>query len=173
MTRFPILLATAAVALGVAAPSATAASQPVSGLDQEWLQASIQGDRFEIDGGQTAQSKAVNQAVKSLGARLEADHLKSLKRGVKLAKTLGISRPSKPSEAQQWELLTTATFTGADFDRHYTSLEVADHKDDIDAAKHEIQLGSNAAVRALARRDLKVYRTHLKLSEAAATAVGA
>src|SRR3954451_13939000 len=33
----------------------------VSGLDKNWLQTSIQGDRFEIQGGQIAQQKGTTQ----------------------------------------------------------------------------------------------------------------
>ena len=173
MHRLPTLIAAGALVFAAGASPAAAASHHYSPQDESWLQAAIQGDRFEVRGGQAAQQKGANQAVKDLGARLAADHLKAFRRARAVAKRLGISRPGEPTESQQWELRVTSEFSGSAFDEHYTSLEVGDHRDDIDEAKSEIEGGVNASILALARQDLKLYRMHLKLSKAAAKAVGA
>lgn len=172
MNRFHKTLAATVAALAISATPAVAASHNVSAQDQSWLQRTIQGDRFEIDGGQAAQQKGASQAVKGLGSRLAADHLKALKQAVSLAKRFGISRPGSPTESQKWEIATTGEFSGNAFDRHYASLEVADHKDDIDEAKSEIRDGRSPAIVALARKDLKLYRVHLKLAQDTLSAVG-
>ena len=173
MHRFPKLIAAGALVFAAGASPAAAASHRYSAQDESWLQAAIQGDRFEVQGGKAAQRKGADQAVKDLGTRLAADHLKAFREARSVAKRLGISRPGEPTESQQWELRVTSEFTGSAFDQHYASLEVGDHKDDIDEAKSEIEGGVNPAILALARQDLKLYRLHLKLSEAAARAVGA
>jgi predicted outer membrane protein len=51
--------------------------------------------------------------------------------------------------------------TGSAFDKGYTSLERLDHKQDIEDAKTELEDGTNKAVKALAKMDLKMYREHL------------
>src|SRR3954462_1206087 len=72
----------------------------LSAWDKEWLMTSIEGDRFEIIGGQLAQSKGQADVIKSLGARLVADHSKSLEDAVKAAKHFGIEVPDSPSPSQ-------------------------------------------------------------------------
>jgi putative membrane protein len=168
MVRPVILFATAALAVAVPASVADAAAKPYSPLDKYMLRSSIQGDRFEIAGGQLAQSKGTSPAVKALGARLVKDHSKSLSEAVKLAKDLKISVPKTPTPSQEWELSVLDGLPATSFDAAYAGLEVQDHKQDIDDTKTEITDGCNAKVRQLARKDLPVLRKHLKLSKEAA-----
>ena len=81
--------------------------------------------------------------------------------------------PHSPSPSEQWELQVVASFSGNDFDKWYSTLEVQDHKQDISEASNEAKNGKQAHVRKSARRELPILKTHLKLSEAAAKAVGA
>jgi putative membrane protein len=164
MLRRSIIAAAAVTALVVPRPAAAMSYSP---LDQYLLQSSIQGDRFEIAGGKLAQSKGSKPAVKALGARLVKDHRKSLADAVKVAKRLKIFVPKTPTPSEEWELAIVGGLSGADFDRAYTSLEVQDHKQDIDDMKTEVTDGTNASVRHLARTDLPTLREHLKLSRAA------
>jgi putative membrane protein len=163
-----LLLATLAASVTVPAPAADAATKPYSPLDKYMLQSSIQGDRFEIAGGRLAQAQGNAPAVKALGARLLKDHTKSLAEAVKVAKALRISVPKTPTPSQEWELSVLTGLSGAPFDNPYATLEVQDHKQDIDDTKNEISDGSNARIRKLARADLPVLRKHLKLSKQAA-----
>ncbi|MFL5887333.1 MAG: DUF4142 domain-containing protein, partial [Thermoleophilaceae bacterium] len=123
-------------------------------------------------GCKPAQAKASNAAVKALGARLVKDHSKSLSDAVKLARRIGLKAPQSPSPPEQWELQFVGALSGSAFDKAYTSLEVADHKQDIEETSFEISHGSNPAVVAGAKKDLPMLKTHLKLSKAALAAVG-
>jgi putative membrane protein len=164
-----VALASAATATAGTHGSATAVGH--SAWDEQWLMSSIQGDRFEIQGGLIAEAKGNNQLVRDLGTRLVKDHAKSLKEAVALAKRLGIDVPPDPTPSQQWELRVVASYTGADFDRWYTALEVLDHRQDIEESRAEVQKGTDGRVRHLAHGDVPVLRQHLKLSETAAAAV--
>jgi putative membrane protein len=144
-----------------------------SAWDEQWLMMSIQGDLFEIQGGNLAQQKATTQAVRDLGARLVKDHTKSLHDAVDVAHRLGIDVPDKPSPSQQWELRAVAQFRGADFDRWYSDLEVEDHLQDIQETQDEIDKGCNDQIKQLADDDLPVLQQHLELARAALTAGGA
>jgi putative membrane protein len=136
-----------------------------SAWDEQWLMTSIEGDRFEIAGGQLAQSKGSSQAVKQLGARLVKDHSKSLQDAIDVAHRLGIDVPSEPSPSQQWELRAVAKLSP--FDHWYADLEVQDHKQDIQESEDEVKKGCNQEIRHLAAQDLPVLRQHLALAEAA------
>ena len=155
-----------AVGAGTASP---AASKP-SAFDVYYLKSSIQGDIFEIKGGTIAKSKGHNSAVRALGARLVKDHSKSLSDAQKLTRRLGISVPKSPTPPEQWELKQVSSASGSAFDKAYSSLEVMDHEQDISDTTDEIRSGSDAAVRAEARKDLPILKTHLALSRKAVKA---
>src|SRR3954465_1276989 len=155
----------AATALLVVLPGSAHAASRYSPLDEEILQTSIQGDRFEVAGGKLGEAKAVTPAVRALAARLVRDHSKSLREAITVAHRLGIDVPAAPSPSEEWELETIASASGDPFDAAYAYLEVQDHKQDIEETNMEIQQGFNAGVRALARTDLPVLRTHLRLSK--------
>ena len=169
LSRKSIAAAAIVLAAAAAAPALAerAPAPSYSPLDEYMLQSSIQGDRFEIAGGKVAQSKGASTAVRALGARLAKDHAKSLSDAVKVARQLGISVPKTPTPTQEWQLQVVGGASGQGFDSAYANLEVQDHKQDIEDTKTEISKGANASVRKLARTDLPVLRTHLKLSQAA------
>src|SRR3954447_2519466 len=104
MSRKFLIAATLVAGVAIVPATGHASGAPYSPLDKYMLQSSIQGDRFEIAGGQLAQSKGTSDAVKALGARLVKDHSKSLSEAVKLAKDLKISVPKTPTPSQEWEL---------------------------------------------------------------------
>ena len=138
-----------------------------SAWDEEWLMMSIQGDRFEIAGGQLAQARGTLPEVLNLADRLVADHSKSLEDAIDVADELGIDVPDSPSPTQQWALRVVSRFHGRKFDRWYADLEVQDHMQDIQEAEDEVDKGCNPEVRQLAEDDLPVLREHLALAEAA------
>jgi putative membrane protein len=158
--------AVAALALtaGAASAPAKAPHGQLSAADKLWLQTAISGDLFEIQGGQVAQMRAGSQAVKDYGARLVADHTKSLKAAIALAKAHGVQIPRAPTPSEQWELRVVAGQSGALFDTLYVDLETADHEQDIAEAHDEVSDGTNAGVRAEAKKELPTLVTHLKIA---------
>ena len=145
--------------------SARGADSRYSAWDEEYLKTSIEGDRFEIQGGNLAQQRGTNDAVRNLGARLVKDHTQSLAEAIDVAQRLGIEVPSSPSPSEQWELATLGWFQGNDFNNRYSSLEVNDHQQDIQETQDEIDKGSNSEVRNLASQDLPMLQEHLRLSQ--------
>jgi putative membrane protein len=142
-----------------------------SAYDEQYLQGSIEGDRFEIAGGKLALKNGANQKIKDLGSTLIADHSKSLKESIALAKKFKIKIPPKPSPSQQWELATVAGFTGSAFDKSYASLEVLDHQQDIQEAGDEVDNGSSWKIRKSAFQEIPTSRDHLAASRDALKAV--
>jgi putative membrane protein len=110
--------------------------------------------------------------VRSLAQTLITDHTKSLSEAKSLANQLHTEIPHSPSFSEAWELKIVGSFSGTDFDRWYTSLEVADHKQDISEASGEMHNGKQAHVRLSARKEIPILKHHLALSKAALKAVG-
>jgi putative membrane protein len=171
VSRRPIKLAVGVAAAALMAFPGAARAATYSPLDESSLQTSIQGDRFEIAGGKIAQSQGVTPGVRALGARLVADHTKSLHEAAALAHKLGIEVPGSPTPSEEWELTTIAGMSGTAFDAAYAHLEVQDHKQDIEETAMEFQKGLNHSVRHLAHSDLPMLRTHLRLSKQALWAI--
>jgi putative membrane protein len=142
-----------------------------SAWDEQWLMMSIEGDRFEIQGGELAQRNATTDKVRALGERLVKDHSESLEDATDLAERLGIDVPDSPSPTQQWELRAVEQFQGRDFDHWYADLEVQDHKQDIQEAQDEIDKGCNPDIRDEAKSELPVLQEHLRLAEEALESV--
>jgi predicted outer membrane protein len=167
-----IALSVTACAVALAAP-AHAAAPGVTAQDENYLQTAAAGDSFEIKGGQLALQRSQNPTVQSLARTLIRDHTKSLHEAKRLAKQLGIPKvQNKPTPSQAWELRQLQAKAGADFDRQYTDLEVADHHQDIEETKFEAKKGSAAAVVAGAKKELPMLAKHLKLSREARSSAG-
>jgi putative membrane protein len=140
----------------------------VCGLDEVWLQTSIEGDRFEIDGGQIALSKpGTTPQVRELAQTLIKDHSKSLEDAIELANKYGIEVPTEPSPSMQWQLEEIREMSGAEFNHDYSELEVADHVQDIQEAKDEVELGCNEEIRDDAKDEIPVLEYHLQLAQEA------
>src|SRR4051794_2134895 len=140
-------------------------SGSVSDQDREFLMTSIEGDHFEIAGGQMATERGVDPSTKELGARLVSDHSTSLADATELAQKFGVPVPATMSEKQQEELAQVGAEQGIRFDDEYAELEVSDHQQDIADASKEVTDGCNAEVRDNARTEIPILQTHLDMSQ--------
>jgi putative membrane protein len=167
------ITAAAVAVVALAVPStALAANQKLSPQDQNYLTSSIAGDRFEVLGGKMAAGKTATPAVKTLATRLVSDHAKSLKEAVSAARRFGVAAPGTPTPPEQWEIQISGSLSGNAFDKWWSDLEVADHKQDIAEATMEKRSGSNKTVKKMAAQEIPTLRTHLKLSDEALQAAG-
>jgi putative membrane protein len=137
----------------------------VSGLDKRWLKVHIQTNLFEIAGGQAAVDRAVTREVREFGAELVRDHTAALGEATALAQRLGVKVPAEPAPLQQWALRATQEFSGIDFDRWFTDLQVEGHRQAIVEAVTEVAKGCNRKVRRLAAASLPVLQRHLTRAE--------
>ncbi len=134
----------------------------LSGLDRVWLKRHIETNLFEIAGGQAAQSKATTDEVRELGARLVTEHTAALADATALAQRLRVKIPTAPAPLQQWALRAVDTFSGSDFDRWFTELQVDGHAQAIMETRAELVKGCNSKVRRLAAASLPILEDHLR-----------
>jgi len=147
--------------------SSSSSDNSVCGEDVTWLQTSISGDRFEIDGGKLALTKTHNPKVIELAQTLIKDHTQSLQSAIELAAKLGIDVPSEPTPSMQWELEEVGELSGTAFDHDYSELEVQDHIQDIQETTDEVKMGCNDEVRDEASKDIPMLQYHLQLAQEA------
>jgi predicted outer membrane protein len=171
MTRTLAVTAAALALLGGVAATVARADAPPQ--DENWLQTSISGDRFEIAGGKIALRRAATSGDRALGRRLMQDHMKSLASAVRLAQQLGVGVPPAATPSEQWELNRLKNMPRSWFDVQYAAIEVKDHNQDIEETGFEARKGELWQVRAEAKKDLPMLNMHLKLSKATLAAAEA
>jgi putative membrane protein len=157
------------VAAALAAPLAASAATTAGPLDEQWLQTAISGDRFEIAGGKLALQRSQNPILRKLATRLIADHAKSLREASTTARHFGVTVPPAPTPSMQWELHILRALPRAQFDAEYALLEVKDHNQDIEESGMEARKGETLHIKQLARKDIPMLRTHLAMSQRAAS----
>ncbi|MCU7619347.1 DUF4142 domain-containing protein [Chryseobacterium sp. PBS4-4] len=147
------------------------AATTLSDQDKTFADAAARGGMMEVMMGQLASSTSTNATVKSLGEMMAKDHGKANDELKKWASTVGYTLPTSLNAEQQKMHDDLKAKKGADFDRMYTDLMVADHKKDIAEFKKEASGGSEASLKAFASKTLPTLEHHLMESEKAKTAV--
>ena len=170
MSTRSLAVGAAIVVFFAALTSAGSAASSAPPYDEQFLKTSVQGDIFEIQGGKLAQKRSHSPKVTTLAKRLIKDHSKSLKDAKDVAQKLGVQLELQPMPSMQWELKAVASMSGKKFDHWYSTLEVYDHQQDIRETEDEIANGQNAEIQKLAKQDLPVLQTHLKLARQAVAA---
>jgi predicted outer membrane protein len=153
-----VLIAALLTTVGGVAGAAASSTSPI---DRTYLRMSMQADRFEIAAGRIAEARAQRGDVRSLATTLIRDHNRSLATKARLAGRLGVAVPRTPGLVQNWILDELQTLPPANIDRRYTALEVADHAEGIDMATAAAREAHDSRVRAVARDDLTMLRSHL------------
>jgi putative membrane protein len=117
----------------------------------------------EVQASQLALKQASSAKVKSFAQRMVADHtkaddeLKSLKMGDK-----GYPIAHDPLPESEKRIDALSRLHGADFDREYAKLMVADHEKAVAIFEVEIEKGSNDQLKAFAKKTLPTLKDHLK-----------
>ncbi len=155
------------------AGAAGSSTMKASGPDQAWIEEAARIDLAEIGAGKLATKQATNGTVKTLGTRLMNAHSKSITKDEAVTKKPGAKMPTAPTAKQNAVAKELESKKGSEFDSAYPAAEVNGHVEAIKGAKLEIQNGSDAAVIAMAKTDLKMYEMHLKWARAAEGAGGA
>ena len=118
------------------------------------------------------QSSSASAPVKAYAALLVNDHSKGLAKVKSLADELKLT-PAAPAGdtsvvAVSHTMDRLKSLSSADLDTAFVNHEIADHKEDIEAAKGMKTAAKNAKVKALVESSLPELRKHLDRAEALA-----
>jgi putative membrane protein len=170
LPRF-IAAALFAAALPLAAHAATQAeekdSKGGSPTDAGFVTNASGGGLAEIELGKLAQTHGGSAKVKAFGKQMVEDHtkageeLKSLAAGDRGYSTAEAVPPSDQKDVNALERLK-----GAEFDKEYAKVMVADHQKTIAIFSAEAEKGSNKDLQAFARKTLPTLKEHLKMARA-------
>lgn len=163
------LLTTAALAKPVG-PNDKAASSVTSG-EKTWVIKHLQGGAEEVRLGQLAATKGTNPKVKEFGKHMVGDHSKAGTELKMLADKKGIKIPAKDSKSDK-DFDKLNKLSGADFDKQYVDMMVADHKADVAAFQKEAEKGSDPNLKAWAGKTLPTLQSHLKMIQEIQSSMG-
>jgi putative membrane protein len=140
-----------------AAWSLTLAAEMRSG---EFISEAIEGNLFEVQAGQLAQTKGARESVRQFGKMLATDHASAAQQSQRIATALGAKVPTRPSATQQDVLDALAKLNGDKFDQYFIKAMSEDHLRDV--ARYENQARGHDEIAKYAVATLPRLRDHLK-----------
>lgn len=139
-------------------------SVSVVGQDQKFAIKAAKGGTMEVELGRLATIRAHDPAVKSFGRRMVTDHTESGNKLKALAKRKGMRLSATMDAAQHAEMKRLSKLKGAQFDRTYMELMVADHEKDVSEFEKQANAGNDRDFKAFAAEVLPTLKLHLELA---------
>lgn len=138
----------------------TADNTPFSAGDSAFIMEAATGGMMEVQAGQIAQQKGMNQRVKDFGAMMVRDHSQA---NDELKSLVGnrIAIPTTLPQNMQQELDQLNSLSGKNFDSKYVSKMLEDHKKDVNKFADKAKSADDAALRNWAGKTLPVLQMHL------------
>ena len=139
-------------------------SVSVVGQDRKFAIKAAKGGTMEVELGRLATIKAHDPAVKSFGRRMMNDHKESGNKLKALAKRKGMPLSAAMDAAQHAEMKRLSKLKGAQFDRAYMEMMVADHEEDVSEFEKQANSGNDRDFKAFAAEVLPTLKLHLELA---------
>jgi len=127
----------------------------MSQKDVNFIQKAAGGGQQEVENGKMAAKQGKSAEVKSIGARMVADHTRIGKELAALANRKGVNFNTSSVKAQN--------IGTADFDRMYLKLLEEVHRKDIAEFETEAKSGDDKELKAWASKTIPTLRQHLTM----------
>src|SRR6266700_5165778 len=124
----------------------------MSQKDVNFIQKAAGGGQQEVENGKMAEKQGKSAEVKSIGARMVADHTRIGKELAALANRKGVNFNTSSVKAQN--------IGTADFDRMYLKLLEDVHRKDIAEFETEAKSGDDKELKAWASKTIPTRRQH-------------
>ena len=160
MTNRIFLTTATAVSLALSVGIAVAKDKP----SEAFLKKAIEGNFAEVSMGDLAQKNSQSDDVKSYGKMLSTDHAAANQKAMDAAKSMGMTAPTGPNAKQKADYDKMAKMSGRDFDKHFASSMVEDHKKDLAEYKKEAKMKDAAGEYASGQVD--TLQKHLDAAKA-------
>jgi putative membrane protein len=150
--------------IAVAMLSVAAAAPAADKTSEKFVKGAIQGDLAEVQVGKLAQSKSMDDGVRSFGDMLVKDHSEHLDKATSLANSIGVTAPTDPNKQQKAMYDKLSKLSGKAFDREFAKAMVEYHKKDIKEFDKETK-SSNQQVAQFAKDTLPTLQKHLDAAQ--------
>ena len=139
----------------------TTNSTPLSKDDSTFVMKAAIGGMMEVQAGQIAQQNAQSQRVKDFGGMMVTDHSKANDELMSYASGHGMTLPTALPADKQKSIDAMKNMKGAAFDKHYVSMMVDDHKEDVGEFKKQSTSANDPQLKTWAGNTLPVLQKHL------------
>jgi putative membrane protein len=162
----PVAVAVVAMAFALNAGAADKMSADKKDVrpDAAFVLEAGQDGHAEVEHGKLAQKNGSSAAVKEFGQRMVADHSKAGSELAAIAKKLGITPPSEPSEKHKAEHKKLAALKGDKFDDEYAHHMVQAHQTAVSLFQKQAKQGEAKELRDFAAKTLPTLEEHLKMA---------
>ena len=133
-----------------------------SPAEQDFLMKAAQANMSEIDIARFAMQKSQNPDVKDYANMIQSDHTSALEDLTDLMKDRGISMPRTLNPETKMNIEKMTALSGADFDREFANMMVADHQKVIEMFRDEANIVENPDVLKYAEDMLPKLEMHLE-----------
>lgn len=138
-------------------------SNSVSSADKEFMMKAAQGGMMEVQLGQMAASKAQRADVKAFGQKMVEDHSNANTELKSLAAKKSVTLPTEVSAKQKEDMDKLSKLSGAEFDKEYVMMMVADHEKDVADFEKQSTGAEDADLKAFAAKTLPTLKSHLEI----------
>lgn len=134
---------------------------------QDFVAMAAMSDMFEIKSSDTAKDQASGQSAKDLAKMLEADHSKSSRDLLALAKQEGINvnPPADLDERHQAMLQNLSSADNKSYDAMFGQMQVQAHQEGIALFEAYSKNGDNEKLKAFAAQTLPKLKQHLEMAQ--------
>jgi putative membrane protein len=183
LTRLTILVALlSAGAIPVASAQTAEPAKPAAGRPQpasagvdtagrKFLTDAAMGGMTEVEAGELAAHKAVQNDVKGFAERMVKDHGNANEELKRIAAAKGVELPQKLDRKHRSDLERLEKLSGPDFDRAYMKYMLEDHQKDVAAFRKAARNLKDPDVKHLASSTLPTLEEHLKMAEKASQSI--
>jgi putative membrane protein len=133
--------------------------------DRRFVKQMAEEGLAQVELGKLAQERGSSAAVKEFGKHMVDDHGKSIEEMKLAAAKANIDCPTEVSRKSKKAQEKLAKLSGAEFDRAYAKMTVADHKNDVKEFDRESRKGNAPEVKEFAAKSLATHQEHLKLAQ--------
>ena len=145
------------------------ATQPTVQADENtasFLVKAANGGMTEVQLGELAQQKAIDQKVKDFGSMMVHDHSAANEKVKTLAAQRNVTLPAAVSEESQQDIKDCSAKTGKDFDKAYMTAMVKKHEATIDMYEKAANDSKDSDVKTFINNSLPKVREHLDSAKA-------
>lgn len=162
--RIAVAAAAMVLAMGVNGADKLISDKKSDGPDAAFVMQAGQDGHAEVELGKLAQKNGSSAAVKDFGGRMVKDHGKANQELASIAKKLGMTVPTEPSDKHKAVAKKLSALTGEKFDEEYASEMVQAHENAVTLFQKQAKIGEAAELKAFASKTLPTLEEHLKMA---------
>ena len=136
INRMASVVLPSALLFALSAPAVSMA-QTATSDDKACVKDAIEGGNAEVELGQLAEQRAVNDDVKAFGKKMVDDHTQLGEQMKTVAGQIGVTPPKMIPPMDKALEVKLKMLSGDDFDQAYIKAMVKDHEQDLAAFKKE------------------------------------